>query len=458
MADSILGLIAQPNIASPYASFQQGAKGSLEKSILENSLKAQHFAAAQQQNVLSSIGTPGYSSELQKYSVVAPEAATKIQALTKGIASKDLGDSFRLANTASAMQDIGQRNQYLDTIIPKVKSNPMASFLIKTIKDSSLEQGQKLLKELSDAGVQQGFLDESPADKITRSIISNQGGGTDIERYVQRARQQFKLDNSGKEPPPKKLNAAALEIKRAQEKEIRINTLAKGNAKADTAERIANNTKMGTRLAEIATEPLLIEAKGEITPLQKKTNAKKRLAGGLAKLANHYVNLDNIGAITNVDNSTSENVFASLKASTVGQAIGRITGDKAQSIRSSIVKLKPLILQEIRQSTNMGARGLDSEKELEFYMRAATDEKTDIQSNIAAIVVLDEAYGNGTVAKELRSATNESLINNIQSQGESILKPKATKPKSTALPEGIIIINKSTKERMQMTGGQWKKI
>ena len=55
----------------------------------------------------------------------------------------------------------------------------------------------------------------------------------------------------------------------------------------------------------------------------------------------------------------------------------------------------PLLINEIRQASKMGARGLDSVKELEFYLQAATDEKQDLQSNLDAIKILDMAYGLG---------------------------------------------------------------
>jgi hypothetical protein len=166
------------------------------------------------------------------------------------------------------------------------------------------------------------------------------------------------------------------------------------------------------------------------------------MSGNLANMAEHYMQLDSMGSMLNVDNTTFENITAAASASSIGQQWGRITGSDAQSIRSSINKLKPLLIQDIRQSTDMGARGLDSEKELEFYLQAATDEKTDIQSNIAAIVVLDEAFGEGKVSEKLRALTDESLIMRIADDGRAILSGG-----ETPLTEGQIeVYNPETGE------------
>lgn len=248
----------------------------------------------------------------------------------------------------------------------------------------------------------------------------NKATPTDIDDFVTDANAES-IRLKGKPLTPGEKNEARLKFKRAQFPEVGLNRLASRNVDIQTAQRIKYNEGIGKALAEIETAGEIIKAKGDETPQQKKEIAKSRMTGNLATMANHYVKLDTVGAIINTNKSTIENIGAALKSSAAGQYIGRITGSEAQSIRSSIAKLKPLIIQDIRQSTNMGARGLDSEKELEFYLQAATNEKTDIQSNIAAIVVLDEAFGTGETAKKLRAMTNESLIKRISEKGLEIL-------------------------------------
>jgi hypothetical protein len=281
---------------------------------------------------------------------------------------------------------------------------------------------------------------------------SEQATPTDIDDFVADAEAES-MRVTGEPLTPGDRNKARLEFKRAQSREVAANRWASRSVDANTAEKIKYNEKMGTQLAEITTAGDLMKAKGEISPEAKKATARGRMEGNLAKLANHYVTLDSTGAMLNVDNSTLDNIMAASRSSAVGQMFGRITGSNEQSIRSSIKKLKPLIVQDIRRATDMGARGLDSEKELEFYLQAATDEKTDIQSNIAAIVVLDEAYGTGKVAEKLRSLTNQSLIKRISDEGALILNGggKAESEVVNTLPPGSKLIGTSGGKNVYQT-------
>lgn len=281
----------------------------------------------------------------------------------------------------------------------------------------------KEVSDLTKAGYDQEQIQEflETGDRGVLEAPEEESGATptDIDDFVSDA--VAEAERLGGELTPGQRNKARLEFKRAQAAEVGANRLAERTVDAETAEKIKFNGETGVQLARIATAAELARAEGKVTPADKITTAKKRMSGNLAKLANHYVTLDSTGAMLNVDNTTFDNIMAAARSSTVGQMFGRITGSNEQSIRSSINKIKPLLIQDIRQSTDMGARGLDSEKELEFYLQAASDEKTDIQSNIAAIVVLDEAFGEGLVANQLRSMTNESLIQRISNEGQIIL-------------------------------------
>ena len=249
---------------------------------------------------------------------------------------------------------------------------------------------------------------------------------TDIDDYVNRANEES-IRMTGKPLTPAEQNKRALEFKRAQPEEVAATTQAKKDVEIATSEKIEYNKKLGSRLAEIATQADLMKAKGEVSDTEKQTEAKSRMTGNLAKLAGYYNELDASGAILNTDKGTMENIFRALKSSTAGQAMGRITGSPEQAIRQAINNAKPLIIQDIRQSTNMSARGLDSEKELDFYLQAATDEKKSIQANMAALIVLDEAYGTGQLASQLKDSIDSTLISIIKDAGEAILKRRPSK-------------------------------
>jgi len=160
---------------------------------------------------------------------------------------------------------------------------------------------------------------------------------------------------------------------------------------------------------EAAKTAAKIEAGGEITPAEKKENAQSRVSGNLSEVANLYRKLNKMGGAVNVHNSSVENILTSIAASDMGQAIQRYAGTDTQSIRNQINQIRPTIINDIRQAAEMGAKGMDSEKELEFFLQAATDPKRDIQSNMAALKVLDNAYGLGLGEFDVETSVIDAL-------------------------------------------------
>lgn len=317
------------------------------------------------------------------------------------------------------------------------------------MSDQMSQMEQKLIGKYSPEAVQQWRISGDLADLEGREITTGAGATpTDIDDFVADAnREAARL--TGKELTPGENNKARLQFKRAQATEVATTRLAEKTVDAQTAETIKFNSEMGTRLAQIATAGDLLKARGELSPEDKKAAARKGVSGKLASMAKHYINLDSMNAIVNVDDPSFDNILASARSSSIGQVFGNLLGTDAQSIRNSIKAVKPLLIQDVRKSTDMGARGMDSEKELKFYLQAVTDEKVDIQSNIAAMVVLDEAFGDGTLAKELRGMTDESLIKRIADEGAAILSggegSEITTPKTQteydALPSGAVYID-----------------
>lgn len=337
-----------------------------------------------------------------------------------------IGEAWKLINPQS---DVSFLNN-----VDLNSSEAKKAFKILQIHYDKLQKGEETLADFQmivRASAQE--LSQSQAKSLTESAdavakayelekYTSKPTPTDIDDFVSDA----EMARAG-DPKAKARNIDRLKFKRAQADEVGETTRAKRQEEAATAEKIEYNKKVGARLAEIATQADLMAAKGEISPEQKKNNAKSRMEGNLAKLGNFYQELDSMNAILNTKNNSVDNILAAAKSSTLGQSVGRITGSEAQSIRQSIRNIIPLVVQDIRQATDMGARGLDSEKELEFYMQAASDPKKSIQSNIAALVVLSEAYGNGQIAEQLRRLTNDSLIGLIKDAGSTILNTKPRK-------------------------------
>lgn len=133
---------------------------------------------------------------------------------------------------------------------------------------------------------------------------------------------------------------------------------------------------------------------------EQRNTGKTRLAEQLKGMVGNYLTLDQRGGIVNPDRGGMENLQARARSSSVGQMLGGAVGTEEQSIRNRIENVRPLLMQGIMQASGMSARALDSNRELDFYLRAATDPTQDIYSNLVAIDVLDKTYGLGNVLAE----------------------------------------------------------
>ena len=153
---------------------------------------------------------------------------------------------------------------------------------------------------------------------------------------------------------------------------------------------------------------------------QDKSKALGQVSNVLSEIRTYYNELQQRGGIVDVTKGGMSNIGAKIGSSKIGQATGGMLGTETQSIRQKILSSRPLLINFIRQASNMGARGLDSEKELEFYLSAATDPTKDVQSNMAAIQRLDEAYGLGSMMVE------KSSMGGQQGGSESIMKDPRT--------------------------------
>jgi len=128
-------------------------------------------------------------------------------------------------------------------------------------------------------------------------------------------------------------------------------------------------------------------------PAKDKLKPMSNVSNVLSEISTYYKELQELGGIPDIEKGAGSNIQANIRASRVGQAAGSLFATKGQSVRQKILNSRPLLINYIRQASEMGARGMDSEKELEFYLSAATDPTKDVQSNLAAIKRLDEAYG-----------------------------------------------------------------
>jgi len=113
----------------------------------------------------------------------------------------------------------------------------------------------------------------------------------------------------------------------------------------------------------------------------------------LNSLNDIYKDLREKGAITDTQKSVVQNVISFTLTTTPAQVAQRAGGGEAQALRDRIQAQRANLIQAIMQATGMSARSLDSNKELEFYLQAATDPTKSYQANVGALEVLRSLYG-----------------------------------------------------------------
>jgi hypothetical protein len=122
---------------------------------------------------------------------------------------------------------------------------------------------------------------------------------------------------------------------------------------------------------------------------------KQAVNGVLNTLYSEYNNLVKSGGITDTRKSAEDNIAARTGASGIGQLTGSYTGSESQSFRDTIEQTRPLLLTAIMKATGLSATQLNSNVELQTYLKTATDPKVSIQSNVKALNNISSMFGIG---------------------------------------------------------------
>jgi hypothetical protein len=115
----------------------------------------------------------------------------------------------------------------------------------------------------------------------------------------------------------------------------------------------------------------------------------------LRGMANNLNSLYKMGVAVSSTQGTGKNIVNRLRATNLGQVLEEAAGTEAQGLRQAFKNAVPVYINDMRQATEMSARGMDSEKELEFYLRSAGSEKSDIVTSLAALYAAGQRFGAG---------------------------------------------------------------
>lgn len=161
---------------------------------------------------------------------------------------------------------------------------------------------------------------------------------------------------------------------------------AKLEALKDSPENIAKTTS-----AKAAAEAEG-KYKGGEAERQKGREQLNTVVGDLADL---YTQLHNTGGTVETGGGFLKNTENYIASTGAGQMVGKMAGTKNQSIRNQIAAKVPLISAAIKNATGMSAQQMNSNFELQQYLKALSSPTNDYQSNIKILNDISKLYGTG---------------------------------------------------------------
>lgn len=136
-----------------------------------------------------------------------------------------------------------------------------------------------------------------------------------------------------------------------------------------------------------------LTGRGEIPDTDKRSVGQSQVDIITDQMTANYKKLNQIGGIIDPSAPAIKNIGAGIKSSALGQYVQGKAGTQEQSIRNQINAEIPALINSIRSATGMSAKAMDSNAELQFYLKQASDPKVDIQTNLQALQTIKTLYG-----------------------------------------------------------------
>jgi hypothetical protein len=190
------------------------------------------------------------------------------------------------------------------------------------------------------------------------------------------------------------------------------NAIAQGNLSMRQLEFANRPERMVTVMDGVGNPITVPESQGAGLPkyspqaaaqLRKENESKKargQMSTALGELRGYYDQLKNDDGIVSQDQGLVGNTLSRLGSSAVGQTVGGTVGTKNQMTRDKIEQTRPLLLNLIKEATGMSAQQMNSNAEMQLYLRAATDPTLSYEANVQALENLDKLFGIGKGAAE----------------------------------------------------------
>ena len=376
-ASSVLEGLQQGRQAYQQA-MQGGIKEQLQNAQLQEMLKKRQMeqqALAEQQRVqqvLKRANSPEVFADTPLTNMFGQEVAGPNQPQAKGMGlTQDVVN--QLIGSQQGQAALGQMADLMPKLRKagigaeqKAEDNP---FLVFT-QDETVPKNVKVLAEQYSKSWSSGRLDPDVSDK----------------RFAE-------LSAMNQRAQDKDTAQANLKAQQDQMNEFRR----QGLEQSAQGKALANQIALGNQAIQRMTAEFNIGQKQEKAQEKAdvKNQAKQQLSDVVGQLKSSYDTLLEGGGITSTATGGRENIGAKMGTSAVGQFMGSALGTKNQEQRQIIEQTRPLLLNLIKEATGMSASQMNSNAEMQMYLKAATDPKLSYEANVKALQNLDKTFGLG---------------------------------------------------------------
>jgi hypothetical protein len=214
--------------------------------------------------------------------------------------------------------------------------------------------------------------------------------------------------------PDKVLTALTTAATRAEDRAARADAAKLANDARIEAARIAAEARVdaareaGANRAQIAQlqaqnrqdlAQLTASLKGPSPAVIKAQEKAEQVAEGKATLGDILStaetlvkDLKNTGGMSSTSAGALSNLITSTQTGTAGQFLGGVFGTEAQSKRDQLKSVRLQLLNAIKQATGMSAQQLNSNVELQTYLKSLGSEGMTAEANLAIIDNLSKTY------------------------------------------------------------------
>jgi hypothetical protein len=308
------------------------------------------------------------------------------------------------AEGAMMLQGEYRKLQESNALIAQRGAAQQASLASAAKTQLSVDQETKLRDELSKLGP------NATEDQI-RDVMVKYGDPdkvlTALTSAATRAEDRASRERLAKETADARIEAAKLQA------EARVDAAREaGASRLQIAQLMAQNK---SELAQLAASlkgpsPAVIKAQEKA---EKVAEGKETLGDILSTAQTLVKDLKNTGGMSSTSAGALSNLITSTQTGTVGQFLGGVFGTEEQSKRDQLKSVRLQLLNAIKEATGMSAQQLNSNVELQTYLKSLGSEGMTAEANLAIIDNLSKTYlGKGMMAAPARARQGDGTPGN----------------------------------------------